>query len=162
MDKVDSLDAPFFSRRSEEKKTRKKSPAGRREFSTRLQEAQREGELSEDLADGRRRGRQSLEKLLDEVHESGDELLAAQTLQNIKRYRNSVKSFLEQVLQRMVSLEQKASELNVLKRKRFTQIRVVDGKLERLVAELLASQHRQLDILGRLNEINGLLVDLMS
>ena len=162
MDKVDSLDAPFFSRRSEEKKTRKKSPAGRREFSARLQEAQREGELSEDFADGRRRGRQSLEKLLDEVHESGDELLAAQTLQNIKRYRNSVKSFLEQVLQRMVCLEQKASELNVLKRKRFTQIRVVDGKLERLVAELLASQHRQLDILGRLNEINGLLVDLMS
>ncbi len=162
MDKVDSLDAPFFSRRSEEKKTRKKSPAGRREFSTRLREAQREDELSEDFADGRRRGRQSLEKLLDEVHESGDELLAAQTLQNVKRYRNSVKSFLEQVLQRMVSLEQKASELNVLKRKRFTQIRVVDGKLERLVAELLASQHRQLDILGRLNEINGLLVDLMS
>jgi uncharacterized protein YaaR (DUF327 family) len=162
MDKVDSLDAPYFSRRSEEKKARKKQPVGRREFSTRLQEARREGELGEDLADGSRRGRQTLEKLLDEVHESGDELLAAQSLENIKRYRNSVKSFLEQVLARMVSLEQKASEPNVLRRKRFTQIRIVDGKLERLVAELLASQHRQLDILGRLHEINGLLVDLMS
>jgi uncharacterized protein YaaR (DUF327 family) len=162
MDKVDSLDAPYFSRRSEEKKTRKKAPAGRREFSAQLREAQWEGELSEELPDGRRRGRQSLEKLLDEVHESGSELLAAESLENIKRYRSSVKTFLDHVLKRMMSLEQSNSAANVLKRKRFTQIRVVDGKLERLVAELLASQRRQLDILGRVNEINGLLVDLLS
>jgi hypothetical protein len=162
MDKVDSLDAPYFSRRSEEKKTRKKAPAGRRGFSARLREAQWGGELSEELPDGQRRGRQSLEKLLDEVHESGSELLAAQSLQNIKRYRSSVKTFLDHVLKRMMSLEQASSAANVLKRKRFTQIRVVDGKLERLVAELLASQRRQLDILGRVHEINGLLVDLLS
>jgi uncharacterized protein YaaR (DUF327 family) len=162
MDKVDSLDAPFFSRRSEEKKTRKKTPAGRREFSTRLREARREEALSEELPDGRRRRRETLEAMLDEVHESGGELLAAQTLQNIKRYRNSVKAFLEHVLKQMMALEEKTSGANVLKRKRFTQVRVVDGKLERLVAELLASQRRQLDILGRVNEINGLLVDLMS
>jgi uncharacterized protein YaaR (DUF327 family) len=100
--------------------------------------------------------------MLDEVHECGDELLAAQTLQNVKLYRNSVKLFLEHALKRMVALQASSSASNVQKRKRFTQIRVVDAKLERLVAELLASQHRQLDILGRIHEINGLLVDLMS
>jgi uncharacterized protein YaaR (DUF327 family) len=162
MDKVDSLDAPLFSRHSEEKKTRKKTPAGRREFSTRLREASRAEALTEDLPNGRRRRRESLEAMLDEVHESGGELLAAQSLQNIKRYRNSVKAFLEHVLKKMVALEQKSSGTNVLKRKRFTQVRVIDGKLERLVSELLASQRRQLDILGRINEITGLLVDLMS
>ena len=30
------------------------------------------------------------------------------------------------------------------------------------MSELLADQHRQLDILGRVNEINGLLVDLLG
>jgi uncharacterized protein YaaR (DUF327 family) len=162
MDKVDSLDAPYFSRRSEEKKARKKTPAGRREFSARLREVQAEGALSDELADGRRRGRKSLEAMLDEVHECGEQLLMAQTLQNVKLYRNSVKAFLEHVLKRMMTLQASSSAANVPKRKRFTQIKVVDGKLERLVAELLASQHRQLDILGRINEISGLLVDLMS
>jgi len=66
------------------------------------------------------------------------------------------------VLARMLALEEKSSGAGVLKRKRFTQIRVIDQKLERLVAELLADQHRQLDILGRVNEINGLLVDLLT
>jgi len=162
MDRVDSLDAPYFSKRSEQKKTRKKAPIGRREFASRLREAQAEEALSEEFTDGRRRGRKSLAALLDEVHESGDRLLAAQTLQNIKLYRDSVKVFLDEALKRMMRLEQLNSAAGVQKRKRFTQIKVIDGKLERLTAELLASQHRQLDILGRLNEINGLLVDLMS
>jgi uncharacterized protein YaaR (DUF327 family) len=162
MDKVESLDAPYFSRRSEQKRASKKQSAGGGEFSTRLKEAQAEEALSDEPSGGRRRGRRSLEAMLDEVHSSGDELLAAQTLQNVKRYRDSVRTFLDHVLKRMVDVQSGSSSALVLKRKRFTQVRVVDAKLERLVAELLASQRRQLDILGRVNEINGLLVDMMS
>ena len=159
MDKVDSLDAAFFSKRSEEKKTRKKAPVGRRLFADAVREA-REAEVP---ADGEgRAGHRSLEELLDEVHASGSDLLEAQSLEAIKRYRGAVKGFLALVLARMLSLEQNSSAAGVAKRKRFMQIRVVDQKLERLVAELLASQHRQLDILGRVNEIGGLLVDLLT
>ena len=79
-----------------------------------------------------------------------------------KRYRQAVRGFLDCVLARLTVLEEKTSAAGVRKRKRFTQIRIVDQKLERLVADLLASQHRQLDILGRINEIVGLLVDLLT
>ena len=158
MDKVDSLDAAFFSKRSE-KKTRKKAPVGRRLFGEAVREAH-EAELS---ADGERgRGRRSLEELLDEVHSSGSELLEAQSMAAIRRYRDAVKAFLALVKDRMLAVEQKSSGTGVAKRKRFVQIQVVDRKLERLVAELLADQHRQLDILGRINEIGGLLVDLLT
>ena len=161
MDKVDPLDAAFFSRRSDEKKTRKKAPVGRRLFGDAIQEA-REEEASTGDFDRSGRKRRSLEELLDEVHSSGSQLLEAQSLEAIKRYRGAVKGFLDLVLARMLALEEKISGAGVLKRKRFTQIRVIDQKLERLVAELLADQHRQLDILGRVNEINGLLVDLLT
>ena len=159
MDKVDSLDAAFFSKRSEKKKTRKKAPVGRRLFVDAVREAH-EAEVSAD--GGRGSGRRSLEELLDEVHSSGSELLEAQSMAAIKRYRDAVKAFLALVKDRMLALEQKSSGMGVVKRKRFVQIRVVDQKLERLVSELLASQHRQLDILGRINEIGGLLVDLLT
>ncbi len=161
MDKVDSLDAAFFSRRSDEKKTRKKAPVGRRLFADAVREA-REGESAEgdyERSGGRRRG---LEELLDEVHASGDRLLEVQSLEAVKRYRGAVRAFLELVLSRMLELERKSSVAGVAKRKRFTQIKVIDQKLERLVADLLAGQHRQLDILGRVHEINGLLVDLLT
>ena len=39
-------------------------------------------------------------------------------------------------------------------------IRVIDGKLESLAAHVLKGQAEQLDVLRRINEINGLLVDL--
>ena len=161
MDKVDSLDAAFFARRSDEKKTRKKARAGRRRFTDAIQEARGGETETADLAASRGDGR-TLEVLLDEVHSSGEELLEAQSLPNIKRYRQAVRGFLDCVLARLTVLEEKTSAAGVRKRKRFTQIRIVDQKLERLVADLLASQHRQLDILGRINEIVGLLVDLLT
>jgi uncharacterized protein YaaR (DUF327 family) len=161
MDKVDSLDAAFFSKHSEEKKTRKKAPVGRRLFADVVREAHG-SEASADWEGDSHSRRRSLEELLDEVHSSGSDLLEAQSLEAIKRYRVAVRAFLARVLARMLAVEQKSSAAEVAKRKRFLQIRVVDQKLERLVSELLASQHRQLDILGRVNEIGGLLVDLLT
>ena len=161
MDKVDSLDAAFFSKRSDEKKTRKKAPVGRRQFADAVREA-REAEAATGDFDRSGRRRRTLEELLDEVHVSGGELLESQSLEAIKRYRAAVRGFLDLVLARMLALEERSSGAGVRKRKRFTQLRVVDQKLERLVSELLADQHRQLDILGRVNEINGLLVDLLG
>src|SRR4030042_5861777 len=78
MDKVDPLDAAFFSKRSDEKKTRKKAPVGRRQFAEAVREAQ-EGEAAAGDYDRSGRRRRSLHRVLDEVHSSGDHLLAAQT-----------------------------------------------------------------------------------
>lgn len=161
MAKVDSLDAAYFSRRSEEKKTKKKTPAGRKLFSSILQRAGEGEPLFADLAGEGGRG-ESLEALLDEVHSSGGELLEAQSLENIKRYRRAVQGFLRHVVRKCMAVEQKSSGANVLKRKRFTQIKVIDQKLEQLVAQLLQQQQRQLDILEKINEINGLLIDLLT
>ena len=134
---------------------------GRRQFADAVRDA---GEAEAAAGDFDRSGRRhrSLEELLDEVHSCGGELLESQSLEAIKRYRAAVRGFLDLVLARMLALEERSSGAGVSKRKRFTQIRVIDQKLERLVSDLLADQHRQLDLLGRVNEINGLLVDLLG
>ena len=49
-----------------------------------------------------------------------------------------------------------------MKKKRFTLVKVIDEKLESLVAEILRGQSEQLKILERIEEINGLIVDIIS
>jgi uncharacterized protein YaaR (DUF327 family) len=48
-----------------------------------------------------------------------------------------------------------------LKRKKFTQVEIIDQKLEQLAAGILSNQKDQLGLLGKIEEINGLLVDLL-
>ena len=49
-----------------------------------------------------------------------------------------------------------------MQQKKYVILRVVDEKLERLTAHVLKGQADQLDILRRIDEINGLLVDLSA
>jgi uncharacterized protein YaaR (DUF327 family) len=41
-------------------------------------------------------------------------------------------------------------------------IRVIDEKLDRLAAEVLTNQRDKLSLLAKIDEINGMLVDLLS
>jgi uncharacterized protein YaaR (DUF327 family) len=160
MDRIESLEAFQFAKPSERKKTKKGKPAKLAGFPTVLERAGTENEEYDILgAPGRSL---PLEELLDEVHESGEALAGSQTLENIKRYREAVRSFLDYVVKAMLEVEEKTSGANILKRKRFIQIRIVDEKLERLVTGILQDQHRQIELLERINEIQGLLVDLMG
>jgi len=84
------------------------------------------------------------------------------TLENIKQYREAVREVLSFVLRHLLTVEERTSGSSVHKRKRFTQIRIVDQRLEQLVSAVLRDQGRQLDILDRVNEIRGLLVNLMG
>ena len=100
--------------------------------------------------------------LLDEIHSAGDDLKNRPLPEEIKRYKKAVKNFLRYVVKYGYTTEKQVSGANLLKRKNFTLVQVVDTKLEQLAACILAGQTAQLDILHRLEEITGLLVDLMQ
>jgi uncharacterized protein len=99
--------------------------------------------------------------LLDEIHQAGDRLAAEPTPQQAKVYRELIRRFMLGLVPGAFDVEEHQSGGNILKRKRFTLVRQIDQKVERLVAGILQSQGRQLDILARLEEIDGMLVDLM-
>jgi uncharacterized protein YaaR (DUF327 family) len=64
-------------------------------------------------------------------------------------------------VERTYDVVEKSSGGNILKRKKFTTVVVIDERLERLAAEVLSAQRDKLDILRRLDEIHGMLVDLL-
>ncbi len=104
----------------------------------------------------------SLEAMLDEIYSYGDAVKKDQTKQNVLRYKKAVKRFMKIVLDRGLSVSETKSSPNILRQKRYTLVRVIDEKLERLASGVMQTQKNTFHILGKIDEINGLLVDLSS
>jgi uncharacterized protein YaaR (DUF327 family) len=161
MARIDSLGESLSYPVPDRKKAGKREKAQRKSFSDLVTSAEDAHEAStEDLAeDDPRRG---IEDLLDAVFVSGDQLKKGPTLEAIKEYRHRVREFVRYAVGRSIVVEETTSGTNILKRKRFTLVKVIDQKLEALAASVLSSQRDQLAILAQIDEINGLLVDLVS
>ncbi|MCL1955262.1 MAG: YaaR family protein [Spirochaetes bacterium] len=114
--------------------------------------------------------------LMDEVRSAGDVLKSRPLPEEIMRYKQAVRNFINYVVQNVYSLEYEEGLPNKLKPafkgrrntpeadkvKEYTKIQVIDRKLEDLAAMLLSSQVRQMELVSRLEEIRGLLVDLLQ
>ena len=105
----------------------------------------------------------SIEELLDAVHVAGEQLRERQSMQSVEAYRDAVRRFLKFVLKRIYVTERHRSRPSPSKgtQREYTLIRTVDEKLERLVAGVLQNQMKHLEMLERMEEIDGLLVDLV-
>jgi uncharacterized protein YaaR (DUF327 family) len=158
--------SPFFNpaayagiKRDDKKiKEKGKTPA----FSKILEGAESE-EAAEAEAAGLRHlpaSEEALRALLDGIHQAGEALSAKPVMDTIKSYKEAVRAFLHYVVENGYTAEERVSGFNILKRKKFTLIQVVDRKLEQLAAGILSGQRSQLEILARVEEINGLLIDL--
>lgn len=142
----------------------KTDKAKRRPFASLFDKA-RETEGPQDLPVSQ----ESLNLLLDNVHNAGDALSRRPFPEEIKAYKQAVRDFVHYVVANTFDTEEQTS--GVLKRnrqtlmqerKKFTLVQVIDKKLEELASAILRGQSDQLAILERTDEIRGLLIDLME
>lgn len=112
--------------------------------------------------------------LLDDVHSAGDALKNRPFPDEIKQYKAAVRGFMRFVLENAYSVEVKQGVANKYKpqfanRKGavrenklvFTNVEVIDRKLEGLANEIMSAQITQIKLLSRVEEINGLLINLL-
>ncbi|MDR0474791.1 MAG: DUF327 family protein [Treponema sp.] len=111
---------------------------------------------------------EALQELLDNVRSSGDDLRNRPFPEEILKYKQAVRNFLNYSVKNGYELV----ELQGSKKKAFSggkpewraavyrQIRVVDQKLDQLAAEILTKHIKELDLKSKLSEITGLLVNL--
>ncbi len=155
----DHLTAGFvpgmLGRRPERKKETPKAGAFRSVFRT------AERAEATPAAAGEPYSEAEVSELMDGIHEAGDLLRRDQNAENVRVYKKAVRDFMHYVVERAFAVEERSSGRNILKRKKFTTVAVIDEKLERLAAEVLSAQRDRLDILKRMDEIHGLLVDLL-
>jgi hypothetical protein len=103
----------------------------------------------------------AVEALLDEVYTAGQELARNPSPENVVSYKKAVAQFVKQVVDGSVELVETEGRLRKdMKKPKYAVLRVVDEKLEKLGAYVLSNQKDKLEILRKVDELHGLLVDL--
>ena len=101
------------------------------------------------------------ERLFDAVHQAGQRLLDEQTYSAAQAYREAVQRFMQKVMPEANAVQVHESGYGILSRKRYFRLTEINRSVDRLVRGLMHSQERQLDMLRRLEEIQGMLIDLL-
>ena len=158
MDRVDPLTgAPIPFHRNGKRRVEKKERI-KRDFRSLIQGTDDAGAVDlPEISDGT-----DLEGILDEIHQAGERLSEDPGMKNILAYKGIVKAFIRYVVKNTRQIEhQEGARLSIFKApKRYTLISVVDKKLEQLAVGILQNQADKLEILKKVEEIQGLLVDL--
>jgi uncharacterized protein YaaR (DUF327 family) len=107
----------------------------------------------------RQQAARALDLILADLDASGERLAAAQSFEELERYKGLVQEFLKKVTQGLGKLhfsdggQERQAKVHVI-------LQRVDQELGRLAEEVLKRQAGQLRILERLDQIRGLLLDL--
>jgi len=96
---------------------------------------------------------------MDAVHSAGSDLIDRPFQDEILRYKKAVRDFIHYVVSNAFALEESQTWRKGKKINNF-QIQVIDKKLDELAAAVLSGQASQLEMVSKIGEIRGLLVDL--
>ena len=150
------------------KKTDKSGRATRASFANSMQKSQEEFMLASEGLPPEIAGmdmESAVVFLKDEMDIAGEQLTKLQSMENIETYRKKVGQFMKYLVK---------NNFEVLKHKKgwksrktgkadpYIQVQVINQKLNQLASDMLYNHSKNLKILARIEEINGLIVDLLA
>ena len=102
-----------------------------------------------------------LNSMLESITAQGDKIAKHMDIGDMRKYRESIKEFMNEI----VTNSHKFSRENFLDRRGrhrvYGIVKLVDENLDELAQELLKDEKNHLNILGKVDEIRGLLLDTM-
>nr|WP_330389908.1 YaaR family protein [Lachnobacterium bovis] len=105
---------------------------------------------------------QRIETLLNDITAQGNRIAQHMDIRDMKRYRGMIKDFLNEVVYR----SHKFSRENFLDRKGrhrvYGIIKLIDENLDELAGELVKDESNHIEILSKIGEIEGLLLDILT
>ncbi len=105
---------------------------------------------------------EKLTGLMSKIDEQGKRISEHMDIRDMKKYRSLVKEFVNEVVNR----SHKFSRENFLDRRGrhrvYGMVKLVDKNLDELAQELVSEEKDHLSILGRVDEIRGLLLDIST
>lgn len=103
---------------------------------------------------------EKLNGLMKEISDQGDKIAKHMDIKDMKKYRALVKDFMNEVVNR----SHEFSRENFLDRRGrhrvYGIVRLVDENLDELAKELMNDEKDHINILSRIDEIKGLLLDI--
>jgi len=103
-----------------------------------------------------------LHLMMQEITMQGDKIVKRMDVTDMRKYRSMIKEFMNEIVNR----SHKFSRENFLDRRGrhrvYGIIRLVDEKLDELAQELVKEERDKLAILAKVDEIRGLLLDILA
>ena len=94
------------------------------------------------------------------ITDKGKRLSLVPSFSELKSYRELVREFLGETVGRMYSLQSQSGWDRQGRRKMFSIIKEIDATLASLTEDVRVGQERQLEIMGKVDAIRGMLIDL--
>ena len=105
---------------------------------------------------------EKLGNMMQEITEQGEKIAKHMDIKDMRKYRELVKGFLNEVVNR----SHKFSRENFLDRRGrhrvYGIVKLVDKNLDELAGELDKEEKNHLEIVGRIDDIRGLLLDITA
>lgn len=103
-----------------------------------------------------------LQVLLNEINTASEDLRRTRTRKNLDRYKDAIQAFVKVVMEKSYSVGEQTKGYGPTRRK-YETVQVIDQKLAQLAEGILSMEKRRIEVcLGRMDEIRGLLLDLMT
>lgn len=107
------------------------------------------------------RTNEQLQQKLQDIHRQGERLAKLMTVRELKLYRSMVKKFLEDTVRRGVGLKEVRGFDRRGRVKRYKLLDEIDETLVSMAEELLDSEQGRLELLNKIGEIRGILINLL-
>jgi uncharacterized protein YaaR (DUF327 family) len=109
---------------------------------------------------GEQKTRDELNRQMREIQLQGDRLSKSMTVRELTIYRTMIKRFLEETARRGVVLKETRGWDRRGRGKRYKLLEEIDAALLTMADDLLNSEQGRIDLLGKVGEIRGLLINL--
>ncbi|MGO4548759.1 YaaR family protein [Paenibacillus sp. 2TAB23] len=104
---------------------------------------------------------EQLQLKLQDIHRQGERLSRIMTVRELKLYRQMIKKFLEDTVRRGVVLKEVKGFDRRGRIKRYKLLDEIDATLVAMAEDLLDSEQGRIDLLNKIGEIRGLLINLL-
>lgn len=103
---------------------------------------------------------EQIQRLLGDISSAGDRLARSRNLRDMARFKMLVRRFLKEAVQTGLDVKKSHTWNQFGEGRRLTLVEIIDEKMIELTEALLADEETSVDLLARIGEIKGLLVNL--
>lgn len=103
---------------------------------------------------------EELTRRMDAIAKQGERLAKSMTVRELREYKTLVRRFLEDTVRKGVGLKETRGWDRRGRTKRYQLLDEIDRALLSMADELLATEGGRIELLGKVGEIRGLLINL--
>ncbi|MDP4161543.1 MAG: YaaR family protein [Bacillota bacterium] len=105
---------------------------------------------------------EGLQQLLTDIESAGDMLSRSRTFKDLAKFKTLVKRFVKETVDFGMGLKQSHSWNQFGQGRSLKTVETIDQKLVELTEDLTNKEEKSIDVLGKIGEIKGLLINLYT